>query len=390
MKLAPALAAFALGPGPNLSSEALAPRTDPSAGRRPRPRRLLADDLDALPWSDLASRLTGSLVAASAAAYVDECYPPLRDLPRSDRTNHALIDRPSGLCMDHLFCAYERCNPQPEFHANEVNATVNAFALAPYYADPPFGPDDEAVLDGWLDPSNPSYNLPRRVVFPAVAADVVAAVAFAKEHGVKVSVKNSGHSYAGSSTARDSLLVNMNRYERYALASDDEGIGADEVGVEECAAATTTDDEGTTTLEGQPCRLARARGKPAVLRVGGGENFDKVGVLLLLRARRCLAVSFFLDIYLTKVCVHRRRPTGRSRCSTRRTGTGTSTTWLEGRPGLLARVSACPVSLHRPFSASLASCRAFFNVQWDGRGWAASPPRPWDARSGSAWIKSSR
>lgn len=116
-------------------------------------------------------------------------------------------------------------------------------------------------------------SLPHTVIFPATAADVVAAVAFAKEHGLKVSVKNSGHSYAGSSTLRDSLLVNMNRYERYALTTDGEDATADDMGVEECAAAA---DGEATGLEGQPCRLALARGKPAVLRVGGGENFDKV------------------------------------------------------------------------------------------------------------------
>jgi len=44
------------------------------------------------------------------------------------------------------------------------------------------------------DPNNPSLNLPSKVLFPAVAvaSDVVAAINFAKEHSLEISVKNSG------------------------------------------------------------------------------------------------------------------------------------------------------------------------------------------------------
>ena len=49
---------------------------------------------------------------------------------------------------------------------------------------------------GWLnDESNPSLNLPYKVLFPSVASDVVAAIEFAKEHDLEISIKNSKSSY---------------------------------------------------------------------------------------------------------------------------------------------------------------------------------------------------
>eukprot|EP00985_Skeletonema_marinoi_P034247 scaffold43531_cov219-Skeletonema_marinoi.AAC.1 len=72
-------------------------------------------------------------------------------------------------------------------------------------------------FQSWIvDPTNPSLNLPSKVLFPVVASDVVAAVNFAKEHGLEISVKNSGHSYQGASSKKNTLLLNMNRYTHYA------------------------------------------------------------------------------------------------------------------------------------------------------------------------------
>lgn len=120
--------------------------------------------------------------------------------------------------------------------------------------------------DGFiLDESNPSLNLPTRVLFPAIASDVIAAINFAKEHGLEISVKNSGHSYTGSSSKKDTLLLNMNKYTQYSPT-----------GITDCDESVVLDSEIAQDLSNQSCHLSVAKNKPAVLRVGGGENFDKV------------------------------------------------------------------------------------------------------------------
>ena len=48
--------------------------------------------------------------------------------------------------------------------------------------------------------TNPSSNLPVKAIFPRSSKDVVAAVNFAREYGINISTKNSGHDYAGRST----------------------------------------------------------------------------------------------------------------------------------------------------------------------------------------------
>jgi len=60
----------------------------------------------------------------------------------------------------------------------------------------------------------------------------------------------------------------MNRYKHYAPAGiTDCGVHVDAAGLR---TGSASDD-----LSDQPCRLASARGKPATIRVGGGENWDK-------------------------------------------------------------------------------------------------------------------
>ena len=76
-------------------------------------------------------------------------------------------------------------------------------------------------------------------------------------------MKNSGHSWQGASSKKNTLLVNMNRYTRYAPT-----------GITNCDAQSLgiaiKDD-----LSDQPCHLSVAKNKPAVIRVGGGENWGK-------------------------------------------------------------------------------------------------------------------
>mmetsp|Transcript_5174 Transcript_5174/g.8837 ORF Transcript_5174/g.8837 Transcript_5174/m.8837 type:complete len:742 (+) Transcript_5174:103-2328(+) len=209
-------------------------------------------DLD---WAALTSKLSSSasLIDTSYQNVIDECGP---EFSEPSPTNHALIDQPSGMCLPHKYLGWEMSWPRPSENGH-LNQTF-AQALTDIYVDPSY-------LEGWmLDPTNPSLNLPYKVLFPSIASDVVAAVNFAKEHGLEISVKNSGHSYQGASSKKDTLLLNMNRYTHYAPT-----------GITDCDASilgsTVTED-----LSNQPCLLSLAKNKSSLIRVGGGENFDKV------------------------------------------------------------------------------------------------------------------
>lgn len=219
-----------------------------------------------LPWADLEGNLSPStvLVETNVSIYNAECTPEiLKSLEGKKASQYNLIDQPHGLCLPFLYGGFQSMNPV----ANEENKTMaERWALygssevggAPLW-DPSF-PDN---LKSWLDPSNPSWDLPQKVLFPQNAGDVSAAVTFAKDHNMELSVKNSGHSFQGASSKRDTLLLNMNKFQRYS--SDGPNV---------CSMAQGAGFEDLLT--NQPCLLALARGKSATLKVGGGENFDKV------------------------------------------------------------------------------------------------------------------
>ena len=112
--------------------------------------------------------------------------------------------------MPHFFCAFEDCNPSPD-QANETLSdkmlVADSVPADTLYSE--MNPTVKTWVD-WTD--NPSYDLPSKVVFPAVASDVVAAIRFAKENNLEVSVKNSGHSFTKASSKGNTLHINMNRY----------------------------------------------------------------------------------------------------------------------------------------------------------------------------------
>lgn len=219
--------------------------------------KVRGEELAALPWKELTDELQSSTVFkdTSPIDFVAECVPEFLKIFDNIRpTQHNLVDQPSGLCMNQLYCAFKSCNPM----ANEENKTLQE------RWDTYLPSGTEQNRQKWLNANNTSYNLPSQVLFPKFAGDAAAAVAFAKEYNVEISIKNSGHNYAGASTKKDTLLLNMNQYKPYA--SDDGPI--------ECEALQST--EMQNDLSNQACMLALARGKPATIRVGGGENFDKV------------------------------------------------------------------------------------------------------------------
>ena len=208
-----------------------------------------------LNWTELESKLSPSaaLIDTSFTDYRDECIPEFYE---ESPTNHGLIDQPSGMCLPWLLFGWE---------AGSWHGQVNAFTaqLKPLDTVMGFESDDTdntpSPIEG--DESNLRLNLPYKVVFPSVASDVLHIISFARKHNIELSVKNSGHSFSGASSKKNTLLINMNRFTQYG-------------GITECVAAalgTAVADD----LSNQACLLALARGKPGVIRVGGGENYGK-------------------------------------------------------------------------------------------------------------------
>jgi FAD/FMN-containing dehydrogenase len=90
----------------------------------------------------------------------------------------------------------------------------------PYYIG------DQAGLtqtSGWADAwrSQPSAY----AIAAESTADVVAAVDFAREHNLRLVVKGGGHSYKGTSSAPDSLLIWTRRMNRVVMREDFVGVG---------------------------------------------------------------------------------------------------------------------------------------------------------------------
>lgn len=212
-------------------------------------------------WFELIPKLSpsASLIDTSFESYRDECFPEFYE---ESPTNHALIDQPSGMCLPILLNAWE----------NNLDWTTQLLTtgiqLKSLDAVMGFEGDDTSPSPIADDETNLRLNLPSKVMFPSVASDVVNAIRLAKKHGIEISVKNSGHSYSGASSKKNTLLLNMNRYTQYAPG-----------GITDCDPAllgTAVADD----LSNQACLLALARGKPGLIRVGGGENFGKFPIRL--------------------------------------------------------------------------------------------------------------
>jgi len=171
--------------------------------------------------------------------FVDHCCVSDQD-PHLLYSNHILIEEPSGLCTNHLFCAFEECS----YKGAEKIATLPVNDQTTY--------DDLKDIFGTL-------NLPSKIVFPKTTKDAIYAIRYAKENNLKVSIKTTSHSYTGSSTVGGSLQLNPRDFEKYS----DEGVV-------ECIG----DDDNLDNT----CRLAKARGKNAYLKIGGGQTWSDVYV----------------------------------------------------------------------------------------------------------------
>ena len=209
--------------------------------------------LSDLDWDGLASKLSSSsaLVDASTAKYIEECTETFLNTPIGELSQHDLVAKPSGLCMHFAVCGYKMCSPS--------NATTYGEFLE--FNGIPGQPAPQEAIDVLLDPNNYRFNVPFKVVQPVTVSDIVEAVNFAAENGVELSVKNSGHNYAGASTKKDTILIHTPSLPKFSATS-----------LEEC---TPEDGDISADLDNQACKLALARNCPATIRVGGGENFGE-------------------------------------------------------------------------------------------------------------------
>lgn len=147
-------------------------------------------------------------------------------------SNYNFIAMPSGLCSDQFACVFQGCQwtTQAALALNATDASTATFI------------DLAKIL--------PPLNLPAKIAFPSSVAELVSLVKHAQLHRIKLSVKASSHSYTGSNSMRGSLMLNLRSMPKLAHES-----------IRECGPSDTF------TL----CRLAAARGKTAMVRVGGGE-----------------------------------------------------------------------------------------------------------------------
>jgi len=217
-----------------------------------------------LQWNKLHENLSPStkIEHVTVQDFLGNCTGEL-SIPYNFRTNNHLqvsdlefnSGQSSPLCMALLFCAFKGCNPNPDQEDESLtqqlsiglgfNANFQTLAfipagfpeeLLPRWSDVPgdgtviveipgfgSGPVDldnpldlSSVIGQNLNPNfsydqfpaykwvanqtNPSSNLPVKAIFPQSSKDVVAAVNFAREYGIKISTKNTGHDYAGRST----------------------------------------------------------------------------------------------------------------------------------------------------------------------------------------------
>ena len=127
--------------------------------------------------------------------------------------------------------------------------------------------------------SGPKLNLPSYVTFPRSVSDMVKVVKYADANNIPISVKTSGHSYTGSSTQKNSILINLNHFPEYTQTP---WVNQIELGKDNKVSFKTDKPLPSAVwcdmLEEMtaPCRLAKARNKSATLRIGGGEKWGNV------------------------------------------------------------------------------------------------------------------
>ena len=122
-------------------------------------------------WEKLACSLNGKVHRIKSSDYM-QCF-------RQGTSSENITSAANGICMQYHDCAREFCKKD-----------------------------------------NP-WNLPGYSVEVLDETDVQKTITFANKHNMAITVKTSGHSYSGSSTAKDSLLIWMHKFKAYFNGVDD-------------------------------------------------------------------------------------------------------------------------------------------------------------------------
>ena len=150
---------------------------------------------------DFLSRATANAAAASGFSRVrpgDPAWPSAESWAKLNDAvsgNLITVEPPFGACG---------ADPQGAACADALANIHNPF----YIGDQPGGTQVSGWLDAWT-PAPSAYAVKARS-----SADVAAAVSFARDNHLRLVVKGAGHSYQGTSSAPDSLLIwtrTMNR-----------------------------------------------------------------------------------------------------------------------------------------------------------------------------------
>ena len=117
------------------------------------------------------------------------------------RSNFYLIAEHSGLCADSFACAFDKC------HSSYWGAEgVKPLQCLLFGNDPETNSDIPDLQNQTFDEAMQTCGvtaplaLRGSITFPKTAKDVVAAVEFAIDNGLQISIKSTGHCYTGCHT----------------------------------------------------------------------------------------------------------------------------------------------------------------------------------------------
>lgn len=227
-----------------LATVAVVPRT--SKGLRASPATLKAEALK-----------SGLVKDVDKSRWAPECLAWWQMGPEVEVSSYHILAMPSGICPNTLYCAFENC-------AADAN-------------DPPTTPSELAAATGDMEQIaedlGVKFNLPDQIAFPTSVKDVVDVVNYARKASMPITVKTSGHSYHGSSTLAGSVNVNMREFPKYSQIAEP-GPARNFFGSLPAVQPCDMTEAGFESPAA--CALALARGKPGVIRVGGGELWDTV------------------------------------------------------------------------------------------------------------------
>lgn len=160
-------------------------------------------------WAQLSSQLTTPVQVTNVNTWLEQCIQPFDATSLTPRTtelgsvtNYDLFEQSSGLCMQTAACAFTNCASGPfrdtygPFMGLGGTGAVFYQSSSTEYYDSLYGPgtypvltDEEIVEEADLSEDS---QLPDAVVHPENPGDVSAAVRFAADSGLGISVKTSG------------------------------------------------------------------------------------------------------------------------------------------------------------------------------------------------------